>query len=869
MTALSPMMMTETDEDKFERQFQLEEAMRGLGIEAFRERFERYKERNEVSQTQTGKRLVVGAHERMEVALTEFIEAAKSGKAGRKHAAVKYAEKLPVEVVANITIRVIVDSLCAEAPALSGIATKIAGMLEDEVNSRTFRKEMPHAHKKFLKRANEESVYRRKASHLLKPAELLGVDLEDWPERDRLLLGIKLVELFVQSTGLVDKYIKQIGKKRTITCVAANDNTLKWVEEENKRIEWLYPLYLPTIIPPKPWTNVHDGGYYTRHIRSLNLVKTSSRAHLEELEDRDMEAVYDAVNALQETAWQINKPVLGVMKHFWESGLYQAKIPSPDTLDLPPKPPHARKAIPREEWTEEMETEFREWKTDATIIHKLNAKMRGRRFQFLKLFWVAKKFAEEEEIYFPHQLDWRGRIYPIPMYLNPQGNDLARGLLTFATTVPIKDAEDELWLCIHGAGLWGVDKVSFEERRAWIKEHSDEIAASGKDPLADKFWLTAEKPWQALAFCLEWSEYVEQGFGYESSLPVQMDGSCNGLQNFSAMLRDHIGGEATNLTVSERPQDIYQKVADKTIERVREDALRKPEDEWENMPICVKKTRDMTEEEYEARLFETRKEIIQIAQGWLGNITRKVTKRPVMTLSYGAKRFGFVQQVEEDTIKPWREEDGETYPFLVVENGQVKDLGSRAALYMGGLIWDSVGEVVVAAVQAMEWLQNAAKTASKVDAPILWSTPSGFLVQQAYRVSQLRRIETTFCNTRLTAGIDLGDGKIDSRKQASGISPNWIHSLDASHLMLTVQACRKKGIRSFSMIHDSYGTHAGNAWYLAAELRHQFVEMYTNTDVLKNFREDLELQTGAELPALPEKGELDLEEVRRSPFFFA
>jgi len=471
---------------------------------------------------------------------------------------------------------------------------------------------------------------------------------------------------------------------------------------------------------------------------------------------------------------------------------------------------------------------------------------------------VAERFRDEEAMYFPHQLDWRGRAYPLPLYLTPQGNDMQRGLLEFANGVAITDQDGADWLAIHGAGMFGYDKVSLEERVEWVMQHEAQILAAAENPYDHRFWLDADKPWQFLAFCFDWAGYRAEGFDYVSALPVQMDGTCNGLQNFSAMLLDEIGGAAVNLIPADKPQDIYQRVADKVIVRIAQDI---DSDE----PIVAKQKFDDG----------TEREIIvctvgEIARGWLGNVTRKVTKRPVMTLAYGARRFGFVSQVEEDTIRPWREKDPVGYPFIRSgEDGKPFDFGYKAAAYMGGLIWDMVGEVVVAARMAMDWLQEASKVASKEGLPIYWTTPAGFLVQQAYRVPNVKRIDTTFNSQRLQLTYQVGAGKIDSRRQASGISPNWVHSLDASHLMKTITACHEQGIRSFSMIHDSYGTHAGNAWAMARTLREKFVQMYSEVDTLARFKDELEQQTAVELLPLPPKGNLDLNVVLDSPFFFA
>ncbi len=41
--------------------------------------------------------------------------------------------------------------------------------------------------------------------------------------------------------------------------------------------------------------------------------------------------------------------------------------------------------------------------------------------------------------------------------------------------------------------------------------------------------------------------------GFRSRLPVQMDGSCNGLQHYAALSRDEAGGRSVNLLPCDRP----------------------------------------------------------------------------------------------------------------------------------------------------------------------------------------------------------------------------------------------------------------------------------------------------------------------------
>jgi DNA-directed RNA polymerase len=117
--------------------------------------------------------------------------------------------------------------------------------------------------------------------------------------------------------------------------------------------------------------------------------------------------------------------------------------------------------------------------------------------------------------------------------------------------------------------------------------------------------------------------------------------------------------------------------------------------------------------------------------------------------------------------------------------------------------------------------------------------------------------------------------EVDVRKQTSSVAPNYVHSLDSAHLMSTVNHGSENGIQAWSVIHDSFGTHACRVSLLNAVLREAFVQQYSNTNLLAKFRDEMAAQLAAanahdfDLPEVPEMGTLDIEQVRQSQFFFA
>lgn len=820
--------------EEFRTQVEFEERMRGAGIHRHWKNIEKNKERGTESETNSVRRLMDKAVLEMAKGIEEFLAEANTGKAGRKHKAYKYLTQVKPMQAAFLAVRAILDDISDRSPFQS-TALEVGTLIEDEVRFTKFKQEKKAYAGKVIDRVSKQtSNYKYQRTVTVNAMNKMLVEWEDWPMADKVHLGGKLIELMIERTGLVERVMRTNGPK-TIYFIQATEKTLKWLATEDARCEALTPLYLPSIIRPKDWTSPYDGGYWSGRVRNLRLVKTNNKAYLEELSNIEMPMVYNAINAMQRTAWAINRPVFDVMAQLWANHSTLASIPPVDELPLPERPLGIPSDVDIKSLSQEDQDRMQTWKREAASIYEKNTKLKGRRMQFRKILWMADILKDFEEFYMVYQMDFRGRVYAVPMFLNPQGSDFARGLLTFASAVPIGDADGEMWLAVHGAGLWGVDKVSLEDRLEWVKEKEKAILASAEDPFHNLFWTEAEKPWQALAFCFEWAGYRREGYSFMSSLPVQMDGTCNGLQNFSAMLRDPVGGAAVNLLPGDKPNDVYAVVMEAGKRQIERDAQHHDDEN-----------------------------IRDIAQKWLPFCTRKVAKRPTMTYCYGSREYGFKTQVYDDIIDAWDDVfHGKPFPFTDAQKW-------KAAEYMGSVLWDCIGTVVVAAAEAMEWLREAAKVAASDGLPVRWTTPAGFVVQQDYRVQECERIGLIFQKVMVRLFLQKDTAELDKRKQQSGISPNWVHSFDAAHMQLTVCAAAWEGIQSFSLIHDSYGTHAGNTQVLAEILREQFVQMYSG-NVLAAFREELlaQLPEGTELREVPEQGSLDLSLILNSRFFFS
>jgi DNA-directed RNA polymerase len=105
------------------------------------------------------------------------------------------------------------------------------------------------------------------------------------------------------------------------------------------------------------------------------------------------------------------------------------------------------------------------------------------------------------------------------------------------------------------------------------------------------------------------------------------------------------------------------------------------------------------------------------------------------------------------------------------------------------------------------------------------------------------------------------------QRQRSAFPPNFVHSLDSSHMMMTALACKDAGL-CFAGVHDSYWTHAGDVEKMNYLLREKFVELYSKP-ILENLLSDFQEQMpNLSFPEVPERGCLDLEEVLKATYFF-
>ena len=691
------------------------------------------------------------------------------------------------------------------------------------------------AHKWIQENSKTASEWRRRAA-IKKAAKKEGLDLPEVLRKEQLRtvpedklsnldefkVGEKLVDILMTSTDMF-RFAGGTSKAgNSCLYLQPSPETEEWLNDIHILSAISRPKYLPCVIPPRNWKDLVGGGYYLKRGKSeLPLLRTRHKKAFQANTKTDLTEVFSALNTVQETGWRVNRKVLEVL----QEGSYLPEINSyiPDALS-------------ESEW----EAEFKK----ATIPASYQRNLRRRREAFQRItsdkskvyaikktVEIAAQMAEYPVIYFPHNLDYRGRCYPVPSYLNPQGDDVAKGLLEFSKGHPITH-RGAYWLAIHGANSWGhkLDKDVFQARFQWVQENTEAILQVAANPHETSWWREAESPCSFLAFCFEWAGYQQEGASFITRLSIDMDGSCNGLQHLSALLRDEKGGALVNLVPVEKPSDVYTNVMEYVSTTVEKDS------EAGN----------------------------KLAKLWAGKVDRKLVKRPVMTQGYGVTPSGIKNQLSKEVSK---RTGGEW--------NAVKTSGFEAYGYLGGVIDGSIAEAMPGVFVVKNWLREVAAKFTEKNLPIQWKTPTGLaVVQENYKQQQVKIKSfygvAKFRNAQNPSRITLNQDtdKLDKTEQMNALVPNVIHSLDAAHLMKTVNACAAKGITDFHAIHDSFGVHACFVDDLHRITREEFVKLYQE-DVLEDLRQQFEAQLGEPLEGVKWRGSLDITQVLSAEYFWA
>jgi DNA-directed RNA polymerase len=265
--------------------------------------------------------------------------------------------------------------------------------------------------------------------------------------------------------------------------------------------------------------------------------------------------------------------------------------------------------------------------------------------------------------------------------------------------------------------------------------------------------------------------------------------------------------ERADLNWPTGPQDCYQYIAEYGTKTAQEmvDGTRETFD-----------NRDVSDQDREN------------AAVWLDQgITRKVTKRNTMTWSYSVTLIGMADQLRDeimDDLTAHCDDHNEPHPFG-------DDAGFSACLTMAGINKDSIEAVIQSGAHGMAFLRKIARILAADGKHMQWTSLIGFPAAQQYQQEEKNRVRG-FLHERdkkkrsYRSSLTEEVGGVDLTASLDGAAPNWVHHLDSTHLMMTVNKAKEHDVTNLMVVHDSFSTDVASAQVMLDCIRATMVEMY-------------------------------------------
>ena len=713
---------------------------------------------------------------------------------------------------AQYTVMRVIDDDNNEHLGVKYVCQRIGEMVETEARCVTFNHNNEAYYKTIIKSFDSDNVssydHKRKVVNA-KMRDLMVDQWEPWGVAMRVGIGSMLLRALmlvfkdliylelIWLTGAKSKYVLKTSLEFD-----------EWLADFEHQRGLRTPYRMPMKVKPLPWVSGYkDGGYLSSALKyNTPFISPVGKFHDKFIQRFNPAMHMRAATKLQDVPYKINTRMFQLVEKLWTAS-HSTGVPSRQPLEFDEIPQHLATLLDAGiELEGSQRDEFLAWKAEKKQTHRDELKRRALVRSFVNTLNAARELTSWEEFYYVWTACFRGRLYPATPALNGQGHESARSLILFKDGQPLTES-GMAWLAALGGGLFGI-KGDRHERAQWTYDNIVFIQQCAENPLEVK-WADADKPLQFVAWCMEWADC---GYGTKPETISHwiggIDGTNNGLQHLSAMIRDLHGAFMTNLTPCKEKQDAYQVVADAMIRKLKE------------------RTDGVAE-------------LWQIAMPG-----RDLAKMPMMVLVYGATK----QTCRKHCID-WVHKNQERFD---VGKEKLYDI----AVYGADCLWGAIEEEIPEVIKLMKWLQNNSSKRY-----VAFISHVGFPVYQYYMKAKMVPVVTQLAGQVSLACYDTDDDEAvpNNYKQRNGIVPNIVHSLDSAHLVMVVDDVEYQ----MSVVHDEYQAHCCNLDNLQQVTIKKFHELHA-TDVLIEWAR----QQGIAEEYVPKHGEWDVNEVLQSQHLF-
>ena len=625
---------------------------------------------------------------------------------------------------------------------------------------------------------------------------------------ERVALGALFIEIVAESTKLIEIYVqsKNHRKKRM---VRYTDLYWQFLGSWKQGLKIFRPLRLPMICPPRPWEKFTGGGFLTLG----GYLSTVDWARWPEVSKHLNPCTLESINYLQSVPHVWDHSIVEFALELWDRGHEVGGLPKRDRMKRPEDAEFREKGLgPSAYWLAVWE-----WKADR--------RKDGARAAFIHAAIGYGRLKLANQIHWVWSMDHRGRLYQRGAQLVTQGGDHYRSMFKFQEQSPVKGHERTLGIAIARAfGKKGIDKGLAD----YFDMMQEVYRRVGDDPYEHLAIIKeAKEPFRFVQLCRDWAGYCDDP-GYTSGTIHWMDQTCSGWGHVACLTEDGVLAQYTNVTGAQ-PVDLYMGVG-KLVEARIKWRLRKEELE-EKERACL--------------------------DWWHQHeIPRSLWKSVLMPVIYGRSYLSLLEVTQlycRDTLNNFLNEDGI----------RIYDLARVFATALN----DVVNEALPNIKDLSKWLSLVA--GKQIDAGLrpYWFTPNGLAVESYASQTVLDTIELNLAGRRMSTSIRQPDGnKLDKRKTARKLIPDFIHSMDGAFLQRFVAHWKCYG-HPINTVHDCFGTTLQHSETLRAELNDQWARFYS-IDYLELHRQMVMEVLKTDIPEPPKRGTLDRKRIGENPYLF-
>ena len=332
-------------------------------------------------------------------------------------------------------------------------------------------------------------------------------------------------------------------------------------------------------------------------------------------------------------------------------------------------------------------------------------------------------------------------------------------------------------------------------------------------------WKGAERPFSYVAACLELAQAWADPDNCTTYLPISYDASANGLQRLALLCRDADTARRVNLIDSEAPRDVYADI----IARVRK-AIATDNHKWATW--WRKRLKPLTPKQ-----------------------SRKLFKTPASTFAYSVTDDGMIEQIND------------VYRGLSDGN----EPRTEAARYLAKKIREACKELLPGPAGVMQHICDLADYCREQGRFMEWTSPTKFPAANSCQESNIKTVYLV--STGVEVRHRVADGclpKIRKKKTRNAAAPNFVHSMDAAHLVRVVLAAQAEGIHNVVTVHDSFACLASQARRFHYLIRRELLLLYARQDHL----DALGRRNGFPQPP-PIRGDLDIMQLLEAEFLIS